>query len=99
MPAIYFSDSSAGLKSLFLIALPCSLLLVLFSMYWKIKGKGRKETADYITIYISAELDILKYLQNKLFPLIKFLFVFYFTESEIANTVQHLHPNRCTDIY
>lgn len=33
MPVIYFSDSSAGLKSLFLIALPCSLLLVLFSMY------------------------------------------------------------------
>ena len=37
---IYFSDSSGGLKSLFRIALPRSLLLFLFSMYWKIKGSG-----------------------------------------------------------
>jgi hypothetical protein len=46
----HFSDSSGELKSLFLIELPCSLLLVLFSMYCT--EKGREETTDEVTIVI-----------------------------------------------
>uniref|UniRef100_A0A480HVK2 COX assembly mitochondrial protein 2 homolog isoform X1 n=1 Tax=Sus scrofa TaxID=9823 RepID=A0A480HVK2_PIG len=40
---IYFSDSSGRLRSLFLMALPCSLLLFLFSMYRLAATRGERK--------------------------------------------------------
>ena len=75
---IYFSDSSGRLRSLFLMALPCSLLLFLFSMYWKTKGRGEKRQQT-----LSPLTQISKI---KTFLLTKFLHGFYFTKSASGNS-------------